>query len=106
LGLEWPHIDFAEGSILICQQIQMVEKKLRLVKYTKTDSKDDPDYRKVPLPGHLADIFQAHRAQQLHEMSRASRWEEWRDEDEPEGTVHAFVFTSARRPGRPITPTG
>ncbi|WP_341935299.1 site-specific integrase [Microbacterium sp. LWO14-1.2] len=106
LALEWPHLDFGEGSILICQQIQTVDKKLRLVKYTKTDSKADPEYRKVPLPGHLADIFREHRDLQLHEMGRASRWEEWRDEDESEDVVHAFVFTSARRPGRPITPAG
>jgi len=106
LALEWPHIDFDEGSIEICQQIQTVDKKLRLVKYTKTDSKSDPEHRKVPLPGHLADVFRAHRELQLDEMSRASRWEEWRDEDEANDVVHAFVFTSARRPGRPMTPAG
>lgn len=106
LALEWPHIDFAEGSILICQQIQTVAGALRLVRYTKTDSKTDPEYRKVPLPGHLADIFRDHRALQMHEMSRASRWEDWTDQDESEDAVHAFVFTSARRPGRPITPSG
>ncbi|MCM3657775.1 site-specific integrase [Agromyces mediolanus] len=106
LALEWPHIDFAEGSIRIEQQIQTVEKRLRLVKYTKTDSKSAPEYRKLPLPGHLADVFREHRELQLAEMSRASRWEDWRDEDEPAEAVHAFVFTSARRPGRPITPSG
>ncbi|WP_186307666.1 site-specific integrase [Microbacterium sp. 1.5R] len=106
LALEWPHIDFAEGSILICPQVQTVDKKLRLVKYTKTDSKADPEHRKIPLPGHLADIFREHRDLQLHEMSRASRWEEWRDEEEADDVVHAFVFNSARRPGRPITPAG
>lgn len=106
LALEWPHIDFTEGSILICQQIQTVAGALRLVKYTKTDSKTDPEYRKVPLPGHLADIFREHRALQMREMERASRWEDWTDQDESEDAVHAFVFTSARRPGRPITPSG
>ncbi|MBW1639288.1 site-specific integrase [Microbacterium resistens] len=106
LGVEWPSIDFDEGSILLCQQIQTIDGKLRLVKYTKTDDKDAPDYRKQPLPGYLADLFREQREMQLREMSRASRWEQWRDPDEPEGTVHAFVFTSARRPGRPITPKG
>lgn len=106
LALEWPHIDFTEGSILICQQIQTVAGALRLVKYTKTDSKTDPEYRKVPLPGHLADIFREHRALQMQEMERASRWEDWTDQDESEDAAHAFVFTSARRPGRPITPSG
>ena len=106
LALEWPHIDFKEGSIEVCQQIQTVDRKLRLVKYTKTDSKTSPEHRKLPLPGYLADIFRAHRELQLAEMSKASRWEEWRDEDEDESVVHAFVFTSARRPGRPITPSG
>lgn len=106
LALEWPHIDFKEGSITISQQLQTVDRKLRLVKYTKTDSKTDPEHRKLPLPGHLADIFKEHRDRQLQEMSRASRWEEWRDEDEDKDVVHAFVFTSARRPGWPITPRG
>ncbi len=106
LALEWPHVDFAEGSILICQQIQEVDGKMRLVKYTKTDSEAAPDWRKVPLPGHVADVFKEHRERQLVEMSRASRWEEWRDEDEGEDVVHSFVFTSARRPGRPMTPGG
>lgn len=39
-------------------------------------------------------------------MSRASRWEDWTDPDETADVVHAFVFTSTRRPGRPITPSG
>ncbi len=106
IALEWPSIDFAEGSILLCQQLQTVDGELRLVKYTKTDDKDAPAYRKQPLPGYLADLFRKQHERQLHEMSRASRWEEWRDKDEPEGTAHAFVFTSARRPGRPLTPKG
>lgn len=106
LGLEWSHIDFNEGSILICQQIQEVDGKMRLVKYTKTDSKTAPDHRKLPLPGHLADVFHRHRDRQLEEMARAKTWGEWRDVDEPADAVHAFVFTSARRPGWPITPTG
>lgn len=106
LGLEWSHIDFAEGSVLICQQIQEVDGKMRLVHYTKTDSKTAPDHRKVPLPGFLADVFSRHRDRQLIEMSRAKQWEEWRDEDEDESVVHSFVFTSARRPGRPMTPSG
>jgi integrase len=106
LALEWPHIDFTEGSILVCQQIQEVNGAMRLVKYTKTDDAAAPDYRKIPLPGYLADAFLSHRDRQLSEMSRASRWEDWRDADEPDDIVHSFVFTSARRPGRPITPGG
>jgi len=106
LALEWPHIDFTEGSILVCQQIQTVGKALRLVRYTKTDSKIDPEYRKLPLPGHLADIFRDHHARQMHEFGRASKWEHWTDPEEDESAAHAFVFTSARRPGRPITPSG
>lgn len=106
LGLEWPHVDFNEGSILICQQIQEVVGAMRLVKYTKTDSKSDPGYRKIPMPGFLADAFHRHRDAQLIEMSRAKRWEVWRDKDEDDSVVHSFVFTSARRPGRPMTPSG
>lgn len=102
LGLEWKHVDFDEGSIRIEQQIQTVSKELRLVPYAKSDA----GRRKIPLPGHVADALRQQRERQLDEMSRASRWEEWRDVAESADVVHAFVFTSARRPGRPITPAG
>lgn len=103
LGLEWRHVDFDEGSILIEQQIQTITGQgMRLVPYTKSDAGN----RKVPLPGFLADIFREHRELQLQEMARSKKWSEWRDRDEPEDVVHAFVFTSARRPGWPITPSG
>lgn len=102
LGLEWKHVDFDEGSIRIEQQIQTVAKQLRLVPYAKSDAGS----RKIPLPGHVADALHRQREQQYAEIGRGSRWEEWRDPDEHESVVHAFVFTSARRPGRPITPAG
>lgn len=102
LGLEWKHVNFAEGSIRIEQQIQTVDKELRLVPYAKSDAGS----RKVPLPGHVADVLRKQRELQYSEMARSSRWEEWRDKAESDDVVHAFVFTSARRPGRPITPAG
>lgn len=101
LALEWSHIDFRDGSIRVCQQVQTVEKRLRLVGYAKTDAGN----RIIPMPRHVAAVLTEQRVKQLEEMS-SSAWEQWRDESEPEGTVHAFVFTSARRPGWPITPTG
>ncbi|MBG9887145.1 hypothetical protein ABE10_25385 [Bacillus toyonensis] len=103
LAIEWPHVDFAEGSIKIEQQIQFIKGDgLRLVKYTKSDAGN----RKLPLPGFVADTLLAHRDSQLSEMARSKKWSEWRDREESDDVVHAFVFTSARRPGWPITPSG
>lgn len=102
IALEWTHVDFEEGSIAIRQQLQMVERKLRLVPYAKTDA----GKRKVPLPGHLADALKKHRTKQLEQIAKAPTWGGWLDVDEPEGTVHAFMFTSSRRAGWPITPSG
>lgn len=103
LAIEWPHVDFDEGSIQIEQQIQYIKGDgLRLVKYTKSDAGN----RKVPLPGFLADVLREHREAQLNEMAKSKKWDEWRDREEKADVVHAFVFTSARRPGWPITPSG
>lgn len=99
LGLEWKHIDFAERSILIEQQIQMVGRVLTLTPNPKTNS----SYRKVPLPEFLAEMLLEHREAQLVERGQSGdKWAEW----EPDGQPHAFVFTSSRRPGMPITPGG
>jgi integrase len=102
IALEWSHVDFDEGSIAVRQQLQLVEKKLRLVPYTKTDA----GMRKIPMPDHLADALKTHRNVQLEQQAKYPEWGGWRDEDEAEGVVHAFVFTSARKPGCPITPSG
>ncbi|MGP6172271.1 site-specific integrase [Microbacterium sp. A204] len=102
IAFEWPHVDFDEGSIAVRQQLQTVEGKLRLVPYTKTDA----GMRKLPMPGHLADALKKHRKVQLEQMSKIPTWGGWRDEDEGDGVVHSFVFTSSRRPGWPITPSG
>lgn len=77
-----------------------------LVNCSKTDSKTAPDYRKVPLPGLLADVFSRHRDRQLIEMSRVKQGDEWGDEDQGDSVVHSFVLTSARRPGRPMASSG
>lgn len=99
LGLEWKNIDFAERSIKIEQQIQMITNKLTLTPYAKSDS----SVRKVPLPHFIAALLDDHREEQLIERGIAgSKWEEW----EPDGLPHSFVFTSHINPGRPITPSG
>jgi len=99
LGLEWKHIDFDNRAIRIEQQIQMIKNKLRLVPYTKGHRSD----RLIPLPDYLAVILQEHQEEQMVERGAAGdRWESW----EPDGRPHAFVFTSSRYPGRPITPSG
>lgn len=99
LGLEWKHVNFEERSILIEQQIQMIDKQLTLVPYVKSGASN----RKIPLPGYLAKLLEAHRDEQLSERIIAgAKWEEWA----PDGEPHAWVFTSYKRPGRPITPGG
>lgn len=99
LGLEWKHVNFAEKWIQIEQQIQMIDKQLTLVPYVKSGASN----RKIPLPDYLAKLLQAHREEQLSERSIAGEgWKEW----EPDGKPHAWVFTSYKRPGRPLTPGG
>ena len=99
LGLEWRHIDYTERSIKIEQQIQYVDKSLKLVPYAKSDN----SVRKIPLPDFIADLLREHREQQLYEKGAAGdMWASW----EPDGKHHDFVFTSARNPGMPITPDG
>lgn len=102
IGLEWPHIDFDEGSIAVRQQLQLVEKKLRLVPYAKSEA----GTRKIPMPGHIADALKKHRKVQLEQIGKAPTWGGWRDMDEPADAVHSFVFTSSRHAGWPITPSG
>lgn len=99
LGLEWSHIDFQARTIRIVQQIQTVKKELLLVPYTKSTASS----RLIPMPEFIAKLLLAHRAEQLLERGAAGdKWEDW----SPDGAPHAFVFTSALRPGRPITPSG
>lgn len=99
LGLEWKHLDFKERSILIEQQIQIIDKELTLTPHTKNSS----SRRKIPMPEFLATLLEEHRENQLIERGAAGdKWEHWA----PDGKPHAFVFTSSRRPGRPITPDG
>src|SRR5690606_17239926 len=96
----------AKGSSTVCQTAQVVYGATRLVHNTKSNAAASPLHRKLPLPGYLADIFIEHREAQAAERAKSTRWEDWHDPDEPDGTVHDFVFTSARRPGRPLTPGG
>lgn len=99
LGLEWKHIDFKERSILIEQQIQMIDGKLTLTPHAKTSS----GTRKIPLPDFIADLLIEHQDEQLIERGRAQdKWAEW----QPDGQPHSFVFTSARKLGMPLTPGG
>lgn len=99
LGLEWKHIDFAERSILIEQQVQMIGGKLTLVPHTKSSASK----RKIPMPEFIATLLEAHREEQMYERGIAGdKWADW----SPDGKPHAFVFTSKPRPGRPITPSG
>ena len=99
LGIEWKHVDYEERSILIEQQIQMINKKLLLTPNTKNATST----RKVPLPQFIADLLKAQHEEQLLERGAAGeKWESW----QPDGKTHEFVFTSSKNPGRPLTPDG
>lgn len=99
LGLEWQHMDFEERSILIEQQVQMIDGTLTLVPYTKNAT----SRRKIPMPEFIAGLLLEHRESQLLERGAVGdKWVDW----SPDGRAHAFVFTSRAKPGRPITPSG
>ncbi|MGO3147126.1 MAG: tyrosine-type recombinase/integrase [Leucobacter sp.] len=99
LGLETKHLNFDEGSILIEQQIQMIDRKLTLVPYTKSMS----SRRKIPMPAYLAKLLRERLEERMIERGiSGEKWEDW----SPDGEPRAWLFTSARRPGRPITPSG
>lgn len=98
LGLEWRHMDFEERSILIEQQIQMIDGSVTLVQYTNASSR-----RKIPLPELIVEPLAGHREDQLLDRGAAGpNWEHW----SPDGKHHSFVFTSHNKPRRPITPSG
>lgn len=97
LGLEWKHIDFDTSTIHIRQQVQQVGKEMHLVEATKTDA----GWRDVPLPDYIADMLKEHRIRQLQEIA-GHGVEMW----SPDGKPHSWVFTSARRPGRPLSHDG
>lgn len=102
IALEWSDVEFEEGAILIKQQLQTIDGKLRLVQYAKSDA----GRRKIPMPEYLADMLRAHRAVQLAQMAKVKKWGGWRDPAESDDVVHAFVFPSQNAPGMPITPSG
>lgn len=102
IALEWSEVDFDEGAILVKQQLQTIDGELRLVQYAKSDA----GRRKIPMPDYLAELLRTHRARQLAQMAEAKKWGGWRDPEEPDDVVHAFVFPSQNAPGMPITPSG
>lgn len=104
IAIEWPHINFADGSIRIEQQLQVIDKQLRLVHYTKARADSENVGREIPLLGHIADQLRTLRKTQLEQMASPKWNAHWHDVDEKPGTAHAFVFTSQRRLGQPINP--
>ena len=97
LGLEWADVDLDAGTIHIHQQLQKVDRKLILEPTPKTDAGN----RTLPLPNYIVEHLRVWRARQTGEMV-SDKWEPW----SPDKTPHAWVFTSARRPGRPVTDDG
>lgn len=97
LGLEWKHVDFENEKLIIRQQVQQIGKNMVLIEATKTDA----GWRDVPLPNYIADMLKEHRIRQLQEVAGAGV-EMW----SPDGKPHSWVFTSSRRPGRPLTHDG
>lgn len=97
LGLEWQDIDLDAGTVHVHQQLQKVNKNTILVPTAKTDAGD----RIIPLPDYILEALKTWRTKQYSEML-SEKWESWSPDKEP----HAWVFTSARRPGRPVTDDG
>ena len=97
LALEWADVDLDAGTIHVHQQLQKIGKETILVPTPKTDAGD----RILPLPDYVRDALATWRARQLAEMV-SEKWEAW----SPDGKPHAWVFTSSRRPGRPVTDDG
>lgn len=97
LGLEWADVDLDAGTVHIHQQLQKVNRQLIVVPTAKTDAGN----RTVPLPAYIVDALAAWRTRQMGEMI-TEKWEPWSPDEKP----RAWVFTSARRPGRPVTPDG
>lgn len=97
LGLEWQDVDFGRSTVHVHQQLQTVDKEMILVPTAKTDAGN----RVIPLPDYVAASLLERRRAQMVEML-AEKWEPWSPDAEP----HAWVFTSARRPGRPVTDDG
>lgn len=97
IGLEWSAIDFDASTVTIRQQLQKVDKKLILTPTAKTGAGN----RTIPVPGYILTMLKQWRQRQMVERI-SDLWEPWSPDDEP----HAWVFTSSRRPGRPITDDG
>lgn len=97
LALEWRDVDLEAGTIHVRQQLQKIDGETILVPSAKTDAGN----RKIPLPRYLATMLREHREAQLRERVN-DVWRDWSPDDKP----HAWVFTSARRPGRPVTDDG
>lgn len=94
-GLEWSHIDFDKGELHVRQQVQVIDKQWIIREVTKTSA----GRRTLPLPGFLAEMLQQHRLEQLQEFDPAFMWS-------PDGEPHAWVFTSERTAGKPLSPNG
>lgn len=97
LALEWADVDLDAGTVHIHQQLQKIDKQTILVPTPKTDAGN----RTLPLPDYVKTALTMWRARQLSEMV-SEKWEPWSPDDRP----HAWVFTSARRPGHPVTDDG
>lgn len=97
LGLEWSHINFEARTIKVRQQVQSIDGKLVIRPLLKTAS----GRRDIPMPEYIAVMLMEHRIEQLETVAGAGV-EMW----SPDGKPHSWVFTSARRPGRPLTADG
>lgn len=97
LGLEWSAINFDDRTIHIRQQVQNVGKNMIIVPLLKTDA----GLRSLPLPEYLAAMLLEHRITQLSEVA-GKGIQMWSPDEKP----HSWVFTSARRPGVPLSVHG
>lgn len=88
LGLPWRNIDLDTGTIKITQQVQYIDRRVQIVKGTKTsDSR-----RELPLPPALVERLKAHKAAQDREQQVCDDWSDT-----------GLVFTTDN--GNPISPS-
>jgi integrase len=90
-AVTWSDVDWDTNALRVRQQVQPVKGGLVLAPLKTTNSR-----RRLTMPSLVVDALKARRVAQLEERLRAGgRWE----------NPHDLVFTSPRRPGRPVHPT-
>jgi integrase len=96
-GIEWTHIDFSAGTLVLKQQLQALPGQGTII---VSSTKSDAGERTIVLPPYLVEMFIDVRMRQMQEMAElGAAWKGW----EFDGVPRALVFT--QRNGAPLRPT-